>query len=311
MNPEACLPVELQSAATLRRIGTGLSGAVLYRVEAQGGSFVLKVAAADEPTEAWQQKLSLLQLAASAGLAPRVVHVDEPQRAVLSEWVEDRSFPGFYHEPSSHAAALEQLGALVRRVHALPLPAAVTAQEPRDVLSTSWAGLSALPVPGFVSEAMERLLGEEAPPSDRAAVLSHNDVNPTNLIYDGQRLLLLDWDSAGPNEPFYDLASISVFLRMDEPTCRALLQAHEGAPVTVLPPRFRYDQRLVSLLCGSVFLHLAQRSGHTGATAQDSLEATPDLGAFYQSLHSGALRLATAEGQWTFGLALIKGSRQL
>jgi aminoglycoside phosphotransferase (APT) family kinase protein len=187
----------------------------------------------------------------------------------------------------------------------------VTGQEPRDVLSTSWTGLSGLPLPGFVSEAVERLLAEEAPPSDRAPVLSHNDVNPTNLIHDGQRVLLLDWDSAGPNDPFYDLASISVFLRMDEPTCLALLQAHEGAPVSGLPARFRYDRRLVSALCGSIFLHLAQRSGHGGATAQDSLDSTPDLAAFYQSLRSGALRLGSAEGQWGFGLALIKGSLQL
>jgi thiamine kinase-like enzyme len=42
--------------------------------------------------------------------------------------------------------------------------------------------------------------------------LSHDDVNPTNLVYDGNRLLLLDWDNAGKNEPMYDLATISVFV---------------------------------------------------------------------------------------------------
>lgn len=317
MSPEACLPADLQQpTTTIARIGAGLSGAAVYRVDAEGASFVLKVAAETEPTEAWQQRRALLQLAASAALAPRVVHVDEARRAVLSELIEDRSFAGFYHEPRSHAAALSELGAMLRRLHALPLPVGLAAQDPRDVLSTSWAGLSELPVPGFARDAVERLLAEDAPPSDRAPVLSHNDVNPTNLVYDGHRVLLLDWESAGPNDPFYDLASISVFLRMDEPTCRALLQAHEGAAVSVLPPRFHYNRRLMSLLCGTIFLHLAQRSGHqgwrqSGAAVADSLDSTPDLAAFYQSLRSGALRLASAEGQWAFGLALIKGSFQL
>lgn len=312
MSPEACLPAELQQpTTTISRIGAGLSGAAVYRVDAEGASFVLTVAAEAEPTQVWQQKLALLQLVASAALAPRVVHVDEARRAVLSELIVDRSFVGLYHEPRSHAAALTELGSMLRRVHSLPLPVGVTGQEPRDVLSTSWAGLSGFSVPGFVSEAVEGLLAEEAPASDRAPVLSHNDVNPTNLVYDGQRVLLLDWDSAGPNDPFYDLASISVFLRMDEPTCRALLLAYEGAPVSVLPARFRYNRRLMSLLCGSIFLHLAQRSGHPGATPDDSLGSTPDLAAFYQSLRAGALRLASAEGQWGFGLALIKGGLQL
>jgi aminoglycoside phosphotransferase (APT) family kinase protein len=305
-------------------MGAGLSGAASYRVDGQRASFVLEIAAEAEPTEAWQEKVALLRLAASAALAPRVVHVDEERRAVLSEWVEDHSFSGFYHEPRTQAAALAELGAMLRRVHSLPLPAGAKGQDPRDVLSTSWAGLGDFPVPGFARDAVERLLGEEAPPSDRAAVLSHNDVNPTNLIYDGKRVLLLDWGSAGPNDPFYDLASISVFLRMDEPTCRALLQAHEGAPVSSLPLRFRYNRRVMSLLCGTIFLHLARRSGYPGsgypdsghqasgqAGAEHSLEATLDLGAFYQGLRSGALRLASAEGQWRFGLALIKGSYQL
>ncbi|MEY4546448.1 MAG: hypothetical protein RL685_2643 [Pseudomonadota bacterium] len=312
MSLDACLPAELmQPTTTISRIGAGLSGAAVYRVDAQGVSFVLKVAAEAEPTETWQQKVALLQLGASAALAPRVVHVDEARRAVLSELIVDRSFIGLYHEPRSHAAALTELGSLLRRVHSLPLPVGMTGQDPRDVLSTSWAGLSALPLPAFVRDTVEQLLTREPPASDRAPVLSHNDVNPTNLVYDGQRVLLLDWDSAGPNDPFYDLASISVFLRMDEPTCRALLQAYEGAAVSALPPRFLYNRRLMSLLCGSIFLHLAQRSGHAGAAAEDVLDATPDLGAFYQSLHSGALRLASAEGQWGFGLALIKESFRL
>ncbi len=309
MSLEACLPAELQQpATTISRIGAGLSGAAVYRVDAGAGSFVLEVAAEDEPTDSWQQKVTLLQLAASAALAPRVVHVDEARRAVLSELIVDRSFAELYWDPRSHAAALDELGSMLRRVHSLPLPAGVAGQDPRDVLSTSWAGLSGFTVPGFVAAAVERLLADEAPASDRAPVLSHNDVNPTNLIHDGQRVLLLDWNSAGPNDPFYDLASISVFLRMDERTCRALLQAHDGAPVSVLPPRFRYNRRLMSLLCGSTFLRLAQRTGHPGEDA--SLDATPDLGAFYESLRSGALRLTSAEGQWGFGLALIKGSLQ-
>ena len=44
-------------------------------------------------------------------------------------------------------------------------------------------------------------------------MLSHNDLNPTNLIYDGAGVQLLDWSAAGPLDPLYDLATLAMFLR--------------------------------------------------------------------------------------------------
>ena len=72
-----------------------------------------------------------------------------------------------------------------------------------------------------------------------------------------------------------------------------------------------YHQRLVAVLCGSAFLHLARQGGHAGASGGEALERTPALAEFYQQLRSGALSLASAEGQWWFGLALFKASASL
>jgi aminoglycoside phosphotransferase (APT) family kinase protein len=142
-------------------------------------------------------------------------------------------------------------------------------------------------------------------------VLSHNDVNPTNLVYDGERLLLLDWDAAGLNDPFYDLAAVSVFLRMDAPTCEQLLSAYDGTPATSLPPRFLYNRRLVAAFCGTTFLHLARQGGHAGARGDETLESTTSLLELYQAMREGAVNVATAEGKWRFGLALLQYSLAL
>lgn len=310
VNLEACLPTDLQGpTTTITRIAAGLSGAGVYRVEAAGQAFVLKTSAEGEPLAGWHRKVHVQQLAASAGLAPRVVHVDEARRAVVSALVVDRSFPAFYWNPRTHEAALTQLGQTVRRVHELPLPPDEDAKDPREFLATLWSGLATgFALPPFVGDAVRRVLTEEAPARARALVLSHNDANPSNLVYDGESLLLLDWDTPGPNDPFYDLAALSVFLRMDEGTCQRLLTAYDGEPVSSLPARFAYNRRLVAALCGAMFLHLARQSGHAGATGGETLDATPALGDFYQRMLSGALSLATGEGQWCFGLALVKES---
>jgi aminoglycoside phosphotransferase len=133
MDLQACLPENLRApATTITRIAAGLSGAGVYRVEAAGEAFVLKIADQDEPLARWRCKVGIQQSAAEVRLAPRVIHVDEAQRAVVSAFVVDRSFPALYGDPRTRAAALEQLGRAVRRVHEIPLPSEA---DPRDPLT--------------------------------------------------------------------------------------------------------------------------------------------------------------------------------
>ena len=310
MNIEACLPTELQGpTTTITRVAAGLSGAGVYRVEAPGRTFVLKVSSEDAPLAEWSRTVHIQQLAGNAGLTPRVIHVDETRRAVVSDFVVDRSFPAFFMDPRTREAALALLGRTLRRLHELPLPPETELKDAREFLVATWSELATnIALPAFVGEAVQRVLAEEAPASERALVLSHNDVNPSNLVYDGENLLLVDWETAGLNDPFYDLAAISVFARMDEETCQRLLAAYNNEPVSTLPARFAYSRRLAAVLCGALLLRVAQRSGHAGATGDETLESTLSLAEFYQRMRTGALNVATAEGQWSFGLALVKES---
>src|SRR5262245_50849652 len=85
---EDCLPPDLRGpATTVTRIAAGLSGAGVYRVEAGGQAFVLKVAGDAEDAGDWRRTLQVQRLAAAAGLAPRLVHVDEGRRAVVTAFV--------------------------------------------------------------------------------------------------------------------------------------------------------------------------------------------------------------------------------
>jgi len=310
---EACLPAHLRGPDTvITRVAAGLSGAGVYRVEAAGRQLILKISGPEKPLADWRRKLHIQQVAANAGLAPRVVHADEERRAIVSAFVADHSFLALYRDPRTHESALSLLGRTLRRVHELPLPPDAEPRDPRELLAMLWSGLAAaFPTPDFVGDTVRRIRAEEPPTRERAPVLSHNDVNPTNLVYDGEDLLLLDWDTAGPNDPFYDLAAIAVFLRMDEATCLRLLALHDAVPASTLPAGLAYHRRLVAVLCGTAFLHLARLAGHGGATGQETLDATPALGEFYERMWSGELSISTAEGKWWFGLALIKESASL
>ncbi len=305
---EECLPTDLKGpTTTITRIAAGLSRAGVYRVEAAGQSFVLKVAGEAENDADWRRALHIQRLAADAGLAPRIVHIDETRRAVLTAFVVDRSFAAFYRDPRTHEAALTQLGRTVRRIHVLPLPADASMRDPREFLAQVRHGfLAGFALPDFVNDTIQRVLAGEPPTSERALVLGHNDLNPTNLVYDGESILILDWATAGPMDAFYDLAVLAVFLRMDERTCLRLLSAYEDRQFTGLPERFIYTRRLAAALAGSFLLYLARQMKHAGATGAETLDSTPSLGEFYQRMQAGALKLGTADGHWWFGLALLK-----
>ncbi len=304
---EECLPAHLRGpATTIARVAAGLSGAGVYRVDAGGASFVLKKSAEGTDVADWRRTLGTQRRAAEAGLAPDVVHADEVRLAVVSAFVADRSFAALLGDPHTRGEAIARLGRTMRRVHALPIPAGAATKGARPMLATAAESLAGVEVPGFVTETVERVLVEEAPAAERDPVLSHNDVNPSNLVYDGERVLLLDWDAAGPNDPLWDLAVPSVFYRMDEGDCRTLLGAYDGEPVAELPAGFAYDRRLVGALCGAGFLLLARQSGHDGRAGRETLDSAPSLLDVYQRLRSGSLSLATADGRWAFGLALVK-----
>jgi thiamine kinase-like enzyme len=59
-------------------------------------------------------------------------------------------------------------------------------------------------------------------------LLCHNDVMPANLIDDGARLWLVDWEYGGMGHPLFDLANASVNAAFGDADDEALLEAYRG-----------------------------------------------------------------------------------
>jgi thiamine kinase-like enzyme len=79
---------------------------------------------------------------------------------------------------------------------------------------------------------IDRILDDITALSRRVApfrpVLCHNDMLPANLIDDGRRLWLLDWEYAGAGHPLFDLAHTSTAAGLGLEQQRALLEAYPG-----------------------------------------------------------------------------------
>ncbi len=169
----------------------------------------------------------VLQLVARAGIGSQVLRCD-PARGILVT----RYLGTTWTAQDAHCDDnIDRLAGLLRRLHALDVPAGVRAV---DLAAT---------VHGYIRTLHERgVHGGLALPALRecadktamqlrkgsAACLCHNDVHHLNIV-DGDALRLIDWEYAGVGEPLFDLASLCVYHRYGRAQRERLLTAH-GAP---------------------------------------------------------------------------------
>jgi len=138
---------------------------------------------------------------------------------------------------------------------------------------------------------------------DPRRVVSHNDVNPVNVLWDGTRAWLVDWAVAGLAHPYYDLAALALFLRLEDDVALDLVARHDGAPIDDgSRALFRAMRRLTGLLGGLMFLSLVDDLSVHPAPA---LEDVPSLGDCYAAMRAGELDMKSPRGRVSMGLALL------
>lgn len=200
-----------------------------FVVEDRGQRYVVRVGA-DIPVHGVVRanELAASRAAHAAGISPRVVHA-EPGMMVI-DYIEGRTFtPDDVREPAN----LPRLVELVRRCHRdvphhLRGPAAMfwVFHVVRDYAHTLREGGS-VHVPrldGLLTDAalLERAVG----PID--VVFGHNDLLAANIVDDGKRLWLLDFDYAGYNSPLFDLGGLASNSDLPPDQANAILELYFG-----------------------------------------------------------------------------------
>jgi aminoglycoside phosphotransferase (APT) family kinase protein len=295
--PEAVLG----TVHTVEPITIGQSGAAVYAVDSSRGSYVLRLAG-DRPEAAfWSQQLLVQQRAAAVGVAPAIVHVDEPARAVVSRRVQGMPLVAALTDPEQRGPVLRSVVERLRRLHAVNQEGVVD-RDPLGYARGLYEAQRGRPgYPGWAE--LGGLLAEVAAAlvADPRRVVGHNDLNPTNVLWDGSAAWLVDWDVAGLAHPHYDLAVLTNFLRLADEPARGLLAAHDERPVDETTwARFGLLRRFAAAINGLIFLTLVPD------LAGSSEPEAPTLDAFYAELRSGAVDLTSASGRRRFGLALLR-----
>jgi thiamine kinase len=224
----------------IKCLGTGLLHTT-YRVVRDGAAYALRVAAEYPvslgPNVAWEAQL--LRTAGGLGFAPPLVYCDPARAVLVARWVEGRSWsPDEVRLPEN----LRKLAALLRDVHALPIPPPARRMTPETWVDLYGAALARAgrPIDPDLRKSAAARLRQLAELPRVAGVVCHSDLHALNLIRADPLLVLIDWEYAHVSDPLWDLAGWSANNDFDGDTQRDWLANYFGsAPSTSTWTRFR------------------------------------------------------------------------
>jgi hypothetical protein len=242
-----------------------------------------------------------MRAAAEAGVAPPIRFVDDAAGVVVLPFIEQRPLTEHAGGPVGAATEVAELLARLHSTDAFPSRGDHLDNLARMIGFLTASGRVA---PGLLDrhlEAFERIRG--AYPWDPGGFVSaHNDPNQFNLLYDGDRVWLIDWETASRNDPFVDLATACAHLApTDELRTLVLRTALRRQPGPVDHARLALMGWLVQLFAGSILLTIVVDPAtptHTDLTVMSGEE-------FGAAIASGELVAGTTETTLTFAKLML------
>src|SRR6478752_809302 len=233
-----------------------------FRMIVRGSAYLLRInTRAGDMT----RHFTCMRAAADAGLAPRVMYASAEDRISITDFVEA--------VPFTAPDALVRIPAALRTLHALPpFPGApfnttctfLLNQGPAlDGFLKKFRSSSILPE-SEAEELLARYRQVAAVYSRLEADLapSHNDLfKPDNMLFDGNRLWMVDWEAAFQNDRYADLAVVANMIVSNESEERIYLQEYFGdAPDEYRRARFYLMRQLAHMFYAIAFLTLESSS---------------------------------------------------
>ena len=286
-------------------ISGGLSGAGLFRIRVGGIAYVLRL---EPPAHSFgdpARGFVCMRIAADAFLAPRVRYADPADGVVIMDLVAQRSLALDY--PGDGKPWIVELAQAVRALHATPqFPPLVDYMTGMQMVIGQQLQ-SGLFDPSIFQDLMDRY-GEVAAVYRTAAgdrVSSHNDLNPGNVLYDGTRLWLVDWEASFLADRYVDLASVAGWFIRDAAQEDLLLSTYFGAvPTREQRARFTVMRQINHVLYGMIMLNGAAAE-RPGVRLPDLDLSGPTLSELDRRLWTGDFGLQAWDDRVAYGKARL------
>jgi thiamine kinase-like enzyme len=216
------------ATATVTPIEAGITNRN-YRVEVDGGFFVVRLAGAD--TELLgidrEHEVEAGRAAAAAGVGPEVVAFVPELGCVVTRFVQGTAIP------DDRLAEAGVIGSIVASIRAIHGSAPIAATFPVFRIVEHFRNTAAergVAIPPAYDDAHAVAEWIEAAFSSAPMPLTtcHNDLLNANLLLDGDHVWIVDYEYAGMGDPFFDLGNFAINNGLGQDAEELLLEAYFG-----------------------------------------------------------------------------------
>jgi hypothetical protein len=273
----------------------GLSSALAFKIVVRNNPYLLKILRTEmisNPTN----EFACMQIAADAGIAPHIWYANADERILITDFVEAKPFPD---------DMVPLVAPVLRTLHSLPhFPKVVNYLDALTGFIQRFQAAKILPE-SATGELLRRYaeVTKVYPRNESDFVASHNDLKPQNMRFDGNRIWLVDWESAFLNDRYVDLAIAANFFVKDQAQEESYLRTYFGEPAGDYRSSCFYLMRQsVSMFYVTLLLLEVSRSG----LSIDAEMPTPNFREFHQELILDKVDMTITESKLQYGIIHLR-----
>lgn len=266
----------------ITQLTAGLSTALIFRMVVMGKAYLLRIIMRTDGMGDPTHQINCLKAPTEAGLAPKLLYASVEDRILITDFIEAEPFP--------LAEARVKMPELLKCLHGLPpFPNRLNYLETMDGIVRKFQDAKILPE-SMTNEILSQYAKILAvyPNKKEEWVPCHNDCKPENILYDGHRPWLVDWEAAFPNDRYADLAVVGNFLVTNEDEEKEYLRIYFGdEPGEYRRARFFLMTQLMHVFYFIFFMKIVAATGK----AIDLDSPKPDFREFHNDIWAGKISL--------------------
>ena len=293
----------------ITQLAGGLSTALVYKIVVNGSPYVLRVMLQTDALSDPARLFTCMRLAANAGIAPHVYYADIDDALTITAHVDAK--PMHAHFPV-YDDLLTKLAEVVKAIHATPLfPQLVNFMDGVDGFITQFQASARLPEQVLAEHfKLYAQIQQAYPRHDPDQVSSHNDLNYNNILFDGTKFWIIDWEAAFQNDRYVDLANIANGFVNNAAQEESYLRVYFGDALDETKrARFFLMQQTCRFFYAMVMLQMVDARTPKGVLFDTNMQ-TPSYADFRQQIGAGKIQMATNEGQLLFAKVVLNEALQ-
>ncbi|MCA0369993.1 MAG: phosphotransferase [Proteobacteria bacterium] len=257
----------------------GLSGAQIFKVIKGKTTYVWRQITNRNMTDRVRE-INAQVTASRSGYGPKLYAYDAHTGVILMEALE---------ACDHHISATLRLQALAHALKTMHSGPAFCAHMPLQEQTKVLVKTTPRPLSSAQKRHIHAILETQRSFKDTLKTATHRDLNPNNIFVTQNGVKFIDFENAGLDDPYIDLAAVSLFYMMTHQEQTLLLSAYHGRRITEDDMvHLQWARRLVCVFQG-LTLHQIAHARAPRENAPQPLRSALDLGTALTRVYEGKL----------------------